>query len=85
MFDGYRIEIQGEPSLNATQGFDDTRASDINREDTFMGSALVAAASAVVNAIPAVCQARPGIRIAADLPPTIARHLMVDRGDGGIQ
>ncbi|MGA7050928.1 MAG: dihydrodipicolinate reductase [Mycobacterium sp.] len=76
VLDGYQIEIQGEPSLKMTLEFDDTRVPDVNRDNTFMGSALVAAAAAMINAIPAVCDARPGIRIAAELPPIVARHLV---------
>jgi hypothetical protein len=76
-FEGYAMEIQGEPSLRMTLGWDETKAAGVNREPTFMASTLEAAAAAVVNSIPAVCDAEPGVRTFAQLPPIVARHVVI--------
>ncbi|MGD9619704.1 MAG: diacylglycerol kinase [Mycolicibacterium sp.] len=65
---GYRIEITGEPSYDL-----DLRLSSRNGDHNYAG--LVATAARVVNAIPAVIAAEPGIVTALDLPPISARGL----------
>jgi hypothetical protein len=41
-----------------------------------MGLGMVATAMPVVNAIPAVCEAEPGVRTYIDLPLICAAHLL---------
>ena len=67
---GYRIEIEGEPSITLTLGVD----SDRGDHNT---AGCLATAAAVVNAIPLVCAADPGVLTWLDLPVHAGRHLMV--------
>lgn len=75
----YGVEIVGEPSYRVdicpTSGHGDHNYA-----------AILAAAGRIVNAIPAVVAARPGIRTTLDLPPTFGRQLYAGpkaaRGEG---
>jgi 4-hydroxy-tetrahydrodipicolinate reductase len=64
----YRIEITGEPSYTL-----DLRLSSPNGDHNHAG--LVATAARVVNAIPAVIDAAPGIVTARELPPVTGKGL----------
>ncbi len=64
----YRIEITGEPSYAL-----DLCLSSPNGDHNHAG--LVATAARVVNAIPAVVDASPGIVTALDLPPITGKGL----------
>ncbi|MBX7447966.1 diacylglycerol kinase [Mycolicibacterium sp. 3033] len=68
----YRIEITGEPSYTV-----DLCLSSPNGDHNHAG--LVATAARVVNAIPAVIDAAPGIVTALDLPPVTGKGLYADR------
>lgn len=59
----YRIVVDGEPSLSCELRF--------GHEDDFSQQGMLATAMRVVNAIPFVCQAPPGLSSAADLPLTL--------------
>src|SRR5439155_27183814 len=59
---GYRIEIDGEPCLRL-----DPVQSLHNGDHSH--AAYVSTAMPLVNAIPAVCEARPGVVTLLDLPP----------------
>ena len=65
--DGWTLTIEGEPSIQAhvlsLASF--TRAAPITEH---VRAASIATAMQAVNAIPAVCEAAPGIRTMADLP-----------------
>lgn len=78
-FEGYVMEIQGEPSMRMTLGWDDTKVPGVNRDPAFMASTLEAAAASVINSIPAVCNAEPGVRTFDELTPVVARHLVLER------
>jgi hypothetical protein len=69
----YRIEIQGEPSY-AVDICPGSRAGDHNY------AAILAAAGRIVNAIPAVVVAEPGIRTTLDLPLVTGRGLFARAG-----
>jgi 4-hydroxy-tetrahydrodipicolinate reductase len=56
----YRVEIEGSPSMRCEFEMAEDRDHDLG--------ARVAGASRMVNAIPAVCAARPGLLSALDLP-----------------
>lgn len=72
----YRIEITGEPSYTV-----DLRLSSPNGDHNHAG--LVATAARVVNAIPAVVAAPPGIRTTLDLPLITGKGLYaVQQGRG---
>jgi len=66
---GYVIEVEGEPSLKLTLSVDSTRG-DHNT------AGCLATAAAVVNAIPLVCAADPGVLTWLDLPVHAAPHVM---------
>ncbi len=56
----YRVEIEGSPSMRCEFEMADDHDHDLG--------ARIAGASRMVNAIPAVCAARPGLLCALDLP-----------------
>ncbi|PIB78102.1 NAD(P)H-dependent amine dehydrogenase family protein [Mycobacterium celatum] len=56
----YRVEIEGSPSMRCEFEMADDHDHDLG--------ARMAGASRMVNAIPAVCEARPGLLSALDLP-----------------
>jgi hypothetical protein len=59
----YRISVEGDPSFQSELTFGGARA--------FSDHGMVATTMRVVNAIPAVCAAPPGLVTAADLPLTL--------------
>jgi hypothetical protein len=61
----YRIRFDGEPSL--------TCELQLGGPTDFSAQGMLATAMRVVNAIPAVCEAPPGIASSAELPPTLPR------------
>jgi 4-hydroxy-tetrahydrodipicolinate reductase len=66
---GYIIDIDGEPSVKLSLELS-SRAGDHNY------AGCLATAMHVINAIPAVCEAVPGVLSFLDLPVYSARHLM---------
>ncbi len=62
----YRIAFDGEPSL--------TCELQLGRPTDFSAQGMIATAMRVVNAIPYVCEAPPGLVTSAELPPTLPRH-----------
>jgi hypothetical protein len=62
----YRVAFDGEPRLSCELT--------LGGPDDFTHHGLVATAMRVVNAIPFVCEADPGIVSAVDLPLTLPRH-----------
>ena len=66
----YRVEITGEPSYTV-----DICPTSRNGDHNY--AAILAAAGRIVNAIPAVVAAEPGIRTTLDLPLVTGRGLYV--------
>lgn len=66
---GYVVEVDGEPKIQA-RFMILPHQEDLAKLtlDDFHGLGMIITALPAVNAIPAVCQARPGIRTYADLP-----------------
>jgi hypothetical protein len=62
----YRIAFDGEPSL--------TCELQLGTPTDFSQQGMIATAMRVVNAIPYVCAAPPGIATSQDLPTTLPRH-----------
>jgi hypothetical protein len=62
----YRIVVDGDPSFKC----DLTLGTD----ETFSDQGMVATTMRVVNAIPYVCEAPPGLVSSVDLPPMLPRH-----------
>jgi 4-hydroxy-tetrahydrodipicolinate reductase len=67
--DGYEIDIDGEPCVHMTIGLS-SHIGDHNH------AGCLATAMHVINAIPHVCDAKPGVLSFLDLPVYSARHLM---------
>lgn len=65
----YRVVIQGSPSMTCEL----TIADEQGDHNT---GGLIATAMRVLNAVPAVCAAPPGLLSPLDLPPYTARHLV---------
>jgi len=70
---GYRVVITGTPAMRCDFDFADERG------DLAVGGVLLTA-TRLVNAIPAVCAARPGLLSALDLPLVTGRGLWRGRG-----
>lgn len=66
---GYRVEIDGEPRLRLDLSISSHRGNMVH-------AGYVAAAMAVVNAIPAVCDAPPGVLSYLDLMPHPSKNLL---------
>jgi 4-hydroxy-tetrahydrodipicolinate reductase len=66
---GYRVLIDGEPSVKI-----EVEVTSHEGDHNYAG--CLATAMHVINAIPAVCQADPGVLTYLDLPVYSARHLM---------
>jgi hypothetical protein len=62
----YRIVFDGEPGL--------TCELQLGRPADFSEQGIIATTMRVVNAIPYVCEAAPGLLTSATLPPTLPRH-----------
>jgi 4-hydroxy-tetrahydrodipicolinate reductase len=69
----YRVVIRGTPAMRCEFEFEDERG------DHAVGGVLLTA-TRLVNAIPAVCRARPGLLSALDLPLITGRGLHQARG-----
>lgn len=72
----YQVRIEGEPDIACTMNASlrDPGASGSNMEAG--AGAMVSTAMRVVNAIPYVVQAEPGLLTALDLPLTLPRHVL---------
>ena len=62
----YRITFDGEPGLACELA--------LGSPSDFSAQGMLATAMRVVNAIPYVCEAPPGLVTSAELPPTLPRH-----------
>jgi len=79
LFHGYTMEIEGNPNIRTRVTFS---PSGTRTKDPSAGGADLAnqvTAMPVVNAIPAVCDASPGIKTYADLPLITARYVRSPR------
>ncbi|MHB1777443.1 MAG: NAD(P)H-dependent amine dehydrogenase family protein [Acidimicrobiales bacterium] len=75
--EGFRIEIEGEPRVDASVRFGLPLTPGLSDEPDVMGVLMVGTAMAAVHAIPFVCQAAPGLITPADLPIYGARHSVI--------
>jgi len=66
---GYRIEIAGDPSWRCDLGM-------VGADGDHNSGGLLATAMRLLNAIPAVCAAPPGLLVPADLPLITGRGLL---------
>ena len=72
----YRVQISGEPDIacDMTASLSDPKAAGSTM--TSGAGAMVSTAMRVVNAIPYVVEAKPGLLSALDLPLTLPRHAL---------
>lgn len=75
--EGYLIEIEGEPRVEATIAFVPPTIEGLSDETDPMGVLLVGTAMPAVHAIPFICAAGPGMTTHAKLPVYGARHCVV--------
>ena len=70
----YRVEVEGDPNITCDMGFSVDDAAKLGIGGMTSGAgAMVATAMRVVNAIPYVVEARPGLLSSLDLPITAPR------------
>jgi hypothetical protein len=70
---GYLVEVEGSPQVKTKLEIRPPREFRAKRAEDFMVLGMIMTALPAVQAIPAVCQAEPGIRTYADLPLVTAR------------
>lgn len=72
LFHGYTMEVQGNPDIHTRVTF---AASETDPKSGGADVSNQVTATPVVNAIPAVCDAAPGIKTYADLPLIVGRYV----------
>lgn len=80
LFHGYTMEVDGNPNIRTRVTFS---PSTVKTDDPSAGGADLAnmvTAMPVISAIPAVCDATPGIRTYADLPLIAGRYVHSPKG-----
>ena len=75
--EGFRIEIEGEPRVEATIKYTLPHVEGLSEEKDTMSLLMVSTAMTALHAIPAVCAAAPGVVAMSELPPTGAPHTVV--------
>jgi hypothetical protein len=75
---GFKVEIEGEPRVDAVIQFGPPHNSELSEDQDVMRLLMVGTAMAAVNAIPHVCEAAPGVITPIDLPISGTRGALVD-------
>lgn len=75
--DGWHIEIEGEPRVEATVRYGLPQRDGLSDESDVMSVLMVGTAMVAVQAIPFVCRAAPGVTCPSKLPVFGARHAVV--------
>jgi hypothetical protein len=75
--EGFQIEIEGEPRVEATVKYSLPHVEGLSDETDTTSILMVSTAMTAVYAIPHVCAARPGVVLVSDLPATGAPHSVV--------
>ncbi|WP_292975505.1 dihydrodipicolinate reductase [Mycobacterium sp.] len=76
--EGFAVEIEGEPRVDAVIHFGPPHDAALSGEQSIMGLLMVGTAMAAVNAIPDVCAASPGVITHVDLPIRGSRGALID-------
>jgi hypothetical protein len=76
--EGFKVEIEGEPRVDAVIRFGAPHDSDLTVEKDVKSLLSVGTAMAAVNAVPHVCDAAPGVMTPLDLPVTGTRGALID-------
>jgi hypothetical protein len=75
---GFTVEIEGEPRVDAVIRFGPPHDADLAEDQDVMKLLMVSTAMAAVNAIPHVCDTAPGVITPIDLPISGTRGALVD-------
>jgi hypothetical protein len=75
---GFKVEIEGEPRVDAVIRFGPPHNSELSEDQDVMKLLMVGTAMAAVNAIPYVSGAPPGVITPIDLPISGTRMALVD-------
>ncbi|OBB03388.1 dihydrodipicolinate reductase [Mycobacteriaceae bacterium 1482268.1] len=75
--EGFRIEIEGEPRVEATMRYALPECAELSDETNVMSLLMVGTAMSAVHAVPFVCAAQPGVTTPAQLPVFGARHSVI--------
>ena len=76
--EGFTVEIEGEPRVDAVIRFGPPHDSTLSDDRDVMSLLMVGTAMAAVNAIPHVCAAPPGVMTPLDLPVSGSRGALID-------
>lgn len=74
--EGFRIEIEGEPRVEANVRYTLPQTDGLTDETDVMSLLMVSTAMSALHAIPHVCAAAPGVVLASELPVIGARHCL---------
>ncbi len=75
---GFQVEIEGEPRVDAVIRFGPPHNSELSDDQDVMRLLMVSTAMAAVNAIPYLCEAPPGVITPIDLPVTGTQGALID-------
>ncbi len=75
LFHGYVMEVKGNPDIRTKVCYTPSQVKSDDPDASDAGLANIVTAMPVINAIPAVCGADPGIRTYADLPLITGRYV----------
>jgi 2,4-diaminopentanoate dehydrogenase len=75
---GFKVEIEGEPRVDAVIRFGPPHNSELSEDQHVMKLLMVSTAMAAVNAVPYLCEAPPGVITPIDLPVTGTHGALVD-------
>ena len=76
--EGFKVEIEGEPRVDAVVRFGPPHNADLSEDQDVMSLLMVGTAMAAVNAVPHVCDAAPGVLTPIDLPISGSRGALID-------
>jgi hypothetical protein len=76
--EGFKVEIEGEPRVDAVIRFGAPHDPDLSVEKDEKSLLSVGTAMAAVNAVPHVCDAAPGVMTPLDLPVSGTRGALID-------
>jgi 2,4-diaminopentanoate dehydrogenase len=76
--EGFTVEIEGEPRVDAVIRFGAPHDSTLSEDRDVMSLLMVGTAMAAVNAVPQVCAAPPGVMTPLDLPVVGTRGALID-------
>ena len=75
---GFKVEIEGEPRVDAVIRFGPPHNSELSEDQDVMKLLMVSTAMAAVNAVPYLCDAPPGVITPIDLPVTGTHGALID-------